>query len=259
MDAGGAGECRHSQKSGGSCAAARLAGTICRQPRGAAPRGAAGGIFWASVFWEAKAWALCWQLGREGAPAAPLLRVAARMAPWDAAGGGSLLPMSPRSLPSWPWHWRGEAPAGRRAGWCLLTLVHSRMSGSQSRAGRTKRTQRPFSLASACSCRNSGLPRLLGGSRSCQPQLFGSCRRWVMQCSAPADTKMGITSQMPSLMPAKNASPSFSLPSGFFPAETVPDEVVVAPWWWSQGSPVPLHLGLCRREHLCLGELTAKA
>lgn len=156
------------------------------------------------------------------------------------------------------WRWRGEAPAGRRAGWCLLTLVHSRMSGSQSRAGQTKRTQRPFSLASACSCRNSGLPRLLGGSRSCQPQLFGSCRRWVMQCSAPADTKMGITSQMPSLMPATNASPSFSLPSEFFPAETVPDEVVVAPWWWSQGSLVPLHLGLCRREHLCLGVLTAK-
>lgn len=132
--------------------------------------------------------------------------------------------------------------------WCTAGwAVHSHVQVEQS--------AHKGPLATACSCHNSGLPRLLGGSRSCQPQLFGSS-----SCPAPpADTKMGITSQMPSLMPATNASPSFSLPAGFSPAETVPAQVVVAPWWWSQGSPVPLHLGLCRREHLCLGELTAKA
>ena len=43
-------------------------------------------------------------------------------------GGPSLLPISPRTLPSWPWHGNGKPPTGVRAGMSLFTLVYDRIN-----------------------------------------------------------------------------------------------------------------------------------
>lgn len=43
-------------------------------------------------------------------------------------GGASLLPIFPRTLPSWSWHGSGKPPSGVRVQMYFFTLVHDRIN-----------------------------------------------------------------------------------------------------------------------------------